>query len=65
MTSAVFATAAIAQVQQLSDLGIGRLTETGPPAFDDRVAEQGGVMADAAFAPPYRITLPNSQGLRI
>lgn len=65
MTSAVFATATIAQVQQLSDFGIGRLTETGPPAFDDRVAEQRGVVADPAFAPPFGITLPNSQGLRI
>lgn len=65
MTSAVFATAAIARVQQLSDFGVGRLTETGPPAFDDRVAEQGGVVADPAFAPTYAITFPNSQCLRI
>ena len=60
MKSAVFATAAIAQVQQLGDFGVERLTATGPPAFDDRVAEQGGVVADPAFAPPYGISLPNS-----
>ena len=47
-------------IQQLGDFGVERLTETEPPAFDDRVAQQGGVVSDTAFAPPYGISLTNS-----